>query len=372
MKGVTVVAFGLSLALVGGCGAFKKKKDSPDSPESPESRLVVATYDDEPAPSNAFAKDAAAGAPQVANIQKLGSALARSAVKAGKITLDDGQIVQLMEIARADCPQTIVGCTTSDSAKLKIGAEALVEDLTKQKQTIRSQGERPTCVSFALSGAMEVMLRRKGLDHDLAEQYTYFLGKQATDSWDKGGLAPAATMARFADGALPFADEANWPYNSAQASCGEYNTAHPGFACSATEAQGGGQAGRDPEPKAAPVAHVVLAHELMASVGRVKQALYRGYPVVLSVNSNIDFNVATKKKGVVSWIFKESKCEDPPCGHAVLAVGYKDDAEVEGGGYVVVKNSWGAKWGEGGLGYLTYTWLENSILDAQALVSVQN
>lgn len=42
-------------------------------------------------------------------------------------------------------------------------------------------------------------------------------------------------------------------------------------------------------------------------------------------------------------------------GHAVLLVGYTDDATVNGGGYFLVKNSWGAGWGEGGYFRIAYS-----------------
>jgi C1A family cysteine protease len=110
---------------------------------------------------------------------------------------------------------------------------------------------------------------------------------------------------------------------------------------------------------------------LYASLGRVKQALFQGYPVLIGVNANIDLNIADKKKGVVSWIFKAPNCGESVCGHAMLAVGYQDDPEVEGGGYLIVRNSWGKSWGVGGLAYLTYKWVENSLLDAQAIVKLK-
>lgn len=42
-------------------------------------------------------------------------------------------------------------------------------------------------------------------------------------------------------------------------------------------------------------------------------------------------------------------------GHAVLLVGYVDDANVNGGGYFVVKNSWGTGWGEAGYFRIAYS-----------------
>ena len=74
---------------------------------------------------------------------------------------------------------------------------------------------------------------------------------------------------------------------------------------------------------------------------------------------------------MVSCVFQEPDCGDSPCGHAVLAFGYAGDPDIEGGGFVLVKNSWGTRWGNDGLAYLTYTWLEASILNAQAIVAVE-
>jgi len=44
--------------------------------------------------------------------------------------------------------------------------------------------------------------------------------------------------------------------------------------------------------------------------------------------------------------------------HAVVVVGYQDDLSVSGGGYWVVKNSWGTAWGDDGYGYVQYGVLE--------------
>jgi C1A family cysteine protease len=48
-------------------------------------------------------------------------------------------------------------------------------------------------------------------------------------------------------------------------------------------------------------------------------------------------------------------------GHAVLIVGYTDDASVNGGGYFKVKNSWGTGWGSGGYFLIAYSQLTNSV-----------
>lgn len=45
-------------------------------------------------------------------------------------------------------------------------------------------------------------------------------------------------------------------------------------------------------------------------------------------------------------------------GHAMLLVGYVDDDSVVGGGYFIVRNSWGEEWGENGYGKLPYAYVE--------------
>jgi C1A family cysteine protease len=44
-------------------------------------------------------------------------------------------------------------------------------------------------------------------------------------------------------------------------------------------------------------------------------------------------------------------------GHAVFAAGYYDDASWAGGGYLIIKNSWGVGWGDQGYFYMPYAYL---------------
>lgn len=45
--------------------------------------------------------------------------------------------------------------------------------------------------------------------------------------------------------------------------------------------------------------------------------------------------------------------------HAVVVVGYEDHETLAGGGYWIVKNSWGPAWGDNGYGYILYGDLES-------------
>jgi C1A family cysteine protease len=44
-------------------------------------------------------------------------------------------------------------------------------------------------------------------------------------------------------------------------------------------------------------------------------------------------------------------------GHAVFACGYQTDGQTAGGGYLIVKNSWGISWGDQGYFYMPYAYV---------------
>jgi len=278
--------------------------------------------------------------------------------------------VKLIAASRNDCPSGLEGCDTMDSTSLGVGSNALVVDLATLKNSIKDQGERGSCVSFALNAGMELLMARESDSQSLSEQNTYFQGKRYTDTWDSAGLSPYDTIAQFVNRQTRFVAASYWPYNKEDKQCSDYNSQYPNATCSQTEAQGGGSDTKQQDPRAAAASgyQISTAHQLYASIGRIKQALYRGYPVAIAVNANYDFQLATYRSGVVSWAIKADDCGTSLCGHEVLAVGYQDDDRVAGGGYVIIKNSWTSEWGDAGLAYVTYEWLQHSLLDAQGLV----
>ena len=54
--------------------------------------------------------------------------------------------------------------------------------------------------------------------------------------------------------------------------------------------------------------------------------------------------------------------------HGLLLAGYADDADYEGGGYFIVRNSYGEEWGEGGYGKMPYAYLECFALEAGTIL----
>lgn len=83
------------------------------------------------------------------------------------------------------------------------------------------------------------------------------------------------------------------------------------------------------------------------SITAIKNALAHG-PLVTSMDVYDDF--FSYRTGIYEYATGSLSG-----GHAVLIVGYVDDPLVNGGGYFIVKNSWGTGWGEGGYFNIAYS-----------------
>lgn len=97
-----------------------------------------------------------------------------------------------------------------------------------------------------------------------------------------------------------------------------------------------------------------------AVLGAVKTELAKGYPVMFgfTVYTSIERAEATGK------IPFPTRGEQMDGGHAVVAVGYADAQEVNGeSGALLIRNSWGAGWGEKGYGWLPYRYVTAGLAD---------
>jgi hypothetical protein len=187
---------------------------------------------------------------------------------------------------------------------------------------IRYQGGRSTCVAHAVCALAECLERREGSDTDLSEQYVYWDAKQHDGQVeDEGTLITVAMDRMTADGACL---EATWPYVPDMIAGNESQAPPPGAA--APDASG---------------------HRLVSSddLGRhdaaaIRAALDAQRPVALSVPvfPNWVGNPMLKLSGFIPMPLPGSGNDG---GHAMCAAGYDFDAEFTGGGYFVLRNSWG-------------------------------
>jgi C1A family cysteine protease len=93
----------------------------------------------------------------------------------------------------------------------------------------------------------------------------------------------------------------------------------------------------------------------------LKTALAEGYPAVIGINVYESFESdQVAQTGIVPL---PKRGEQLLGGHAVLAVGYKDDAKIKGQGVAICRNSWGESWGDKGYFYLPYSYFARYVTD---------
>lgn len=225
-------------------------------------------------------------------------------------------------------------------------------DLHERMPPVRNQGPRSTCVAHAVSAVREFLLGERSRGADLSEQFIYWACKQRDGrpndpgTWVKTGMEVLKEI-----GACP---EANWPYSGALI---------PG-----NEGHGPPPATADREAAALRVADVRALSP--TSVDSLRAVLAEGAPIAFSV-----------------WVFDSSAYRytydvgdlrlplpgEEKYGHAMCMVGYVDDAETPGGGYFIVRNSWGPEFGIKGQvapGYcrIPYEYVTRHGLEAYAAV----
>lgn len=207
-------------------------------------------------------------------------------------------------------------------------AEQLRADLRAAFGPVRDQGRRPTCLVFAASSAHEHARNRT----DALSPEALFAGAKKRDGLPTtmGTTVSAALGAAEEDGQC---EEAAWPYGDA----------------SATDATATYYRARGAERKRSDL--VDTAREGLAD-GNVSL-------LVLTVT---DAWYEVDNDGVIAPPGAMDRLEGR---HAVVAVGYDDSRQQ-----LIIRNSWGGGWGDGGYGWLPYQYLKQYGLEAVLLEAI--
>jgi hypothetical protein len=111
-----------------------------------------------------------------------------------------------------------------------------------------------------------------------------------------------------------------------------------------------------------------------ASVDAAKVLLDSQCPIVFGFIVPLSWGGATQNGGFVAYSASETTTVG---AHGVLITGYVDNDELpsgipsgSGGGYFIVKNSWGSGWGDMGYCYLPYNWVTRWGVSMEAVTSV--
>lgn len=198
-------------------------------------------------------------------------------------------------------------------------------DLRSFDTPIRNQGSRPWCTAFATIGAIENIAQRLyGSSLDLSEIHHF-------NSYGVYQTAPSINAAR----STGLIDEELWPY---------YGNKKIGF---------------DSRVRA----RLNSSKKIQLTLGDVVQSMRDGLPVIINLTVNSSFMNPKTGGIIVPGGF-------PSGGHAIALTGVVVDSRVDGGGYFIIKNSWGSSWGNKGYGYVPFSYCRYSSCYAWSISDV--
>jgi len=199
-------------------------------------------------------------------------------------------------------------------------------------QPIRSQGDRGTCVAFGTVAAAEFVHNAQGR---LSEQFTYWAAKQRDDAMNiDGTTVEAGFLALKEAGICP---DRYWPYNPNV----DHSSVHQG-----------------PPPDEARVEARNLTINgftdvTFAGIDGMKAILCGSDSTLPAIIAGgfLVYNSWLKNRYVLETgeISMPVPGEEATGGHCMAIVGYMDNQDAvryPGGGYFIVRNSWGTGWGE--------------------------
>ena len=215
-------------------------------------------------------------------------------------------------------------------------------DLRISLPVVLDQGARSTCLAFAVTAAHErVRNLQNGVIEDLSEELLYWSCKQI-DGDNGSGTSFRSASAALTGRGQPREDI--WPYD------GLRNDADISY--------------NPPEGALGAVPYFNASMTRVSpTIQDIQLWLARRFAVALGVSLSRGFFEPVR--GVISMPIPEENLMDR---HAVLVVGYENGATA-GDGFLILRNSWGLDWGDGGYGYLPYAYIERYGGDAWAINS---
>jgi C1A family cysteine protease len=202
-------------------------------------------------------------------------------------------------------------------------------DLRSGCSPVEDQGNLGSCTANAIAGALEFLELKGGLPlADLSRLFIYYNERvmEHTVQSDSGAQIRDGIKSVAKQGVCT---ELKWPYVISKFKL------KPTAACY-TEA----------------LKHTITQYQSLGSLADMQACLAEGFPFVFGFTVYESFESAqVAKTGTVPLPKKNERVLG---GHAVLAVGYNDKQQR-----FIVRNSWGAGWGQKGYFTMPYAYLTN-------------
>ena len=203
-------------------------------------------------------------------------------------------------------------------------------DLRPSMPPVYDQGQLGSCTGNAIAGAMEYERDRQGLSDFIPSRLFVYYNERAlegTVSSDSGAAIRDGIKVVNSDGVCP---ETLWPYD-----IGMFSVKPPKRCYVAAETD------------------KAVQYEAIQTLGDLKDAIASNLSVVFGFTVYQSFeSPAVAQSGVLPMPKPD---EATVGGHAVVAVGYNDSKNQ-----VIVRNSWGASWGDQGYFYMPYQYMTGS------------
>ncbi len=207
-------------------------------------------------------------------------------------------------------------------------------DLRSHCSPVEDQGQLGSCTGNAWAGALELLEKKAGTPFfDVSRLWIYYQERalEGTVSKDDG--------AQIRDGAkamakLGYCTEALWPYSDNAKQFKKKPTA---------------AAFKDALPRK------ITQYQRITDLQSMKTCLAEGYPFIFGFTVYDGFEGdEVARTGILNLPAPGEKQQG---GHAVLCVGYDDITQR-----VLVRNSWGPDWGQGGYFWMPYAYIGNKHL----------
>lgn len=202
-------------------------------------------------------------------------------------------------------------------------------DLSSCMSPVEDQGELGSCTANALAGSLEFLeLKADRKLVDLSRLFIYYNERAIEHSIknDAGAMLRDGVKTLAKEGVC---SEKRWPYVISKF------TNRPSAACYREAAK-----------------HTIASYHRLLTLKEMRTCLAEGYPFVFGFSVYESFQSPKVAKTGVLDMPKSS--ESLVGGHAVCAVGYDDKAKR-----IIVRNSWGPKWGMDGYFTMPYDYVSD-------------